>query len=108
MLQKRKFQIVSVIALICLLAGFLPGCNGNFVVKTHHGFMSPDVYELTNGDISIKYYNGNCCCIAKDVLIEMKSRIEKNEIIIDSLNNKKFVDNYLQKLCNEMRGKNSR
>jgi len=100
---RNKFnpKILAVV-LIALLCFFLPGCNG-WDVKKHSGFMSPDVYELTNGDISIKYYNGDCCCIAKEVLTEVKKRIEANQIELIKLNDKKFVDEYLQKLCNEMR-----
>jgi hypothetical protein len=74
-----------------------------FTVKTDHGFFGPDVYELTNGEISIKYYNGNCCCIAKEVLMEVQRRIESNELDWTKLRDKTFADQYLQKVCDELR-----
>lgn len=100
---KRFFATsVSAVALVVLLCFLLAGCN-EWKVKKHSGFMTPDVYELTNGDVSIKYYNGDCCCIAKDVLTEVKLRIENNQIDVAKLKDKKFVDDYLRNLCNEMR-----
>lgn len=101
-LQNFFSRTTLVVGLICLLCFLLAGCN-EWKVKKHGGFMTPDVYELTNGDMSIKYYNGDCCCIAKEVLTEVKKRIEANQIDVIKLNDKKFVDEYLQKLCNEMR-----
>jgi len=90
--MKKLFVLISLI--------FITACScSEFTVKTQLGVFGPDVYELTNGGISIKYYNGNCCCIAKDVLVEMKNRIEKGVIEIDSLKSKKFVDSYLRDLC---------
>ena len=91
--------MITKLSLLCVL---LAGCN-EFTIKTHRGFLSPDVYELTNGDISIKYYNGDCCCIAKEVLTEIKRRIEIGEMDATKLKDKKYVDEYLRRLCNEMR-----
>lgn len=67
--------------------------------------MSPDVYELTNGTISIKYYNGDCCCIAEKVLTEIKSRIERKKINAQKFADKYFTSCYLQSICDSLKQK---
>ena len=94
-----KKLIVLFIALILLLLA----CNNGLIIKSHHNLLGPTVYELTDGNHSIKYYNGQCCCIAKKVLEEIKQQIEDNELSWQDMKNKEFADKYLQQICNELK-----
>jgi len=47
MLQKRKFQSIFVIALICWLAGFLPGCEQEEVKAKAKQAVMPEQKETT-------------------------------------------------------------
>lgn len=92
--MKRILMLAAIVVLIL-------GCS-EFTVKTDYGFLGPAVYELTNGDLSIKYYNGNCCCIAKDVLGEIKLRIETGRLDWTKLKDKQYADEYLQSVCDSL------
>jgi len=74
-------------------------------LKTHHGWLGPNVYELTDGKISITYYDGDCCCIARDVLKEIKRRVEEDNLEWGLFNDSLYTKNYLSQLCQEMRAK---
>ncbi len=93
----HKLKILTLVILL------FTGCSASWQLKTHHGFLTPNVYELTDGNISIKYYNGQCCCVAKEVLTELKTRIETGQIDPARLKDKTFVEKTLQQLCNELK-----
>lgn len=90
-------------ALFLLLTMTIIGCDGGMTLKTHGGFGNPSTYELTDGTNSITYYNGDCCCIAKYVLLEVKARVERNELRWEALiTDREFRGRYLRNLCKEM------
>lgn len=54
--------------LLLLIISVTPGCLGHVSVHTDRGWMGPDVYYATDGETEVRYYNGQCCCVAKKVL----------------------------------------
>ena len=93
-----KSRLVFFIGLMFLLVA----CSG-LTLKSHWDLFGPTVYELTDGNISIKYYNGNCCCIAKEVLEKVKKNVESGKLDWQKMQNKEFADKYLQQVCNELK-----
>jgi len=93
-----------VILVLVLMYLSLDGCN-SLTLKTHHGWLGPNVYELTDGKISITYYDGDCCCIARDVLKEIKRRVEEDNLEWGLFNDSLYTKNYLSQLFQEMRAK---
>lgn len=91
--------------LILILATLMFGCS-NLRLKTDHSWFGPDVYELTDGEISVRYYNGDCCCIAKEVLEELRYRVNSGKVDWQKFSDKKFADEYLKNLCIELKLKN--
>lgn len=89
--------------IIALMLFILSACSSTgWQVKTDRGFLGPDVYELTNGDISVKYYNQQCCCIAKEVLIELKRRIEAGKVKPERLKNNRYKEMILKQICKQL------
>ena len=106
----KKWAIIRGLVFPFLILFFgLANCGG-LTIKTSHGFMGPDVYELTDGDISVKYYNGNLCqgallkgFNAKDVLKEVKRQVESGELKWELMRNKVFAKEYLHEVCYQMK-----
>lgn len=89
------------ILLLIIAITLFVGCS-SLRLKTDHGWFGPDVYELTDGELSVRYYNGDCCCIAKEVLEELRNRVNSGKVDWQKFADKKFADEYLKQLCAEM------
>lgn len=90
--------------LFLFLVIIITSCS-SLSLKTDHGWFGPDVYELTDGEISVRYYNGDCCCIAKEVLEELHNRVDAGKVDWQKFADKKFAKEYLSKLCEELKMK---
>jgi hypothetical protein len=104
-MKNNSILFMSLFIVVLILAYLsLDGCN-SLSLKTHHGWLGPNVYELTDGVISINYYDGDCCCIAKAMLTEIKRRVEEDNLDWNLFKDSLYTKNYLSQLCQEMRGK---
>lgn len=72
-------------------------------VKTHHNFMGSDVYEATDGKVSVKYYNGECCCIAKEVLKRLAEDANSGLLDWDMMQDEIFRKAALRLVCDELK-----
>lgn len=88
------------IAFLMLLAG----CQ-HIRLSTEHSFMGPDVYVATDGKTEVRYYNGKCCCNAKEVLAAVVK--DANEGIFDwsLMRNEEYKDKRLHNMCTKIREK---
>jgi len=103
----EKIKFLRILLVVYLLIGILvlSSCS-TWRVNTSYGFLSSDTYTLTNGDIAIHYYNGDCCCIAEEVLQELKRRIESGEVNSETLRDRKYANKLLREICKELKGEN--
>jgi hypothetical protein len=74
-------------------------------VKTHHGFMGPNVFEATDGKVSVSYYNGNCCCVAEKVLESLAKQANSGMLDWNLMQFKEFRERVLKEECDKMLGK---
>jgi len=65
--------------------------------------MGPDVYSLSGNGIVVNYYNGECCCIAKEVLKELQRRVDDGELDWMKMKDETFRDEYLRQVCRELK-----
>ena len=95
----KKIKLLRILLVVYLLISILVllSCS-TWRVNTSYGFLSSDTYILTNGDIAIHYYNGDCCCIAEEVLQELKRRIELGEVNSEMLRDKEYVNKLLREI----------
>jgi hypothetical protein len=89
--------------LLIVFALALAGCVG-VTVHTHHGFMGPDTYEATDGKVSVGYYNGDCCCVAEQVLDNLAAKANKGELDWSKMADEKFKRETLWNECVKVRG----
>lgn len=92
-------MIKNIIIVICLL--FLFGCGVR--VKTNWGFMGPDVYVASDGNIEVIYYNGECCCIAKEVLESLSYKANHGELDWAKMSDKEFRKTTLLEECTRLK-----
>jgi hypothetical protein len=85
----------------CLLV--LSGCSG-VTVKTHHGFMGPDSWEATDGQVSVSYYNGDCCCVAERVLLNLAAQANRQELDWSKMADPEFSQSALAAECKKLQG----
>ena len=97
-------MIIKVYLFALFLTLFLIGCNNGLTLKSHYNLFGSTVYELTDGNISIKYYNGLCCCIAKEVLEEIKTMVSEGELNWYKFADKKYADERLKVICKMVKG----
>ena len=81
---------------------FFFGCK-TVRVKSHWGYMGPSTYEATDGTISVFYYNGNCCCVAEQVLINLADRANRGEFQWSIMADKAMKDKMLEEECQRMK-----
>lgn len=74
-------------------------------VKHHHGFMGPDTWEATDGKISVPYYNGNCCCVAEQVLQNLADKANSKEMDWSKMADPEFRSAILQSECRKVKGR---
>lgn len=89
---------IIVVTMIALLILFSFGCS-SVRIDTHHGFLAPDVYELTDGSVSYFYYNGDCCCVAKEVLENVLADYKSDKISQHNWVDKEFMYKYIDSIC---------
>jgi hypothetical protein len=95
-------KIVSFI-LLSLLLICVSSCG--LRVKTYHNWFGPDIYTLTDGNYKLMYYNGDCCCVAKQVLEKIKDEIKTGyvewpRVVLDH----EYKEYCLKHYCDELRG----
>jgi len=78
--------------------GLLAGCV-RVEVKTHHGWTGPDTYEATDGKVSVTYYNGLCCCVAKQVLESLAGKANAGKLDWSMMANDSFKNRTLSEEC---------
>lgn len=73
----RRAAIVSCIFVLFLCAG----CASTRI-STHRMFMYPTTYTIEDREtgVSVGYYNGNCCCVAEEVLHHVQKGIEAGTV----------------------------
>jgi hypothetical protein len=59
-------------------------------------------YRLSDDKISVVYASSMCPCIAREVLDEVKRRVESKELDWLKMADDKFAQDYLEKVCREM------
>jgi hypothetical protein len=96
--MNRTFSI----ALTLFFSTLLFGCAG-ISIKTHSGFIGPDIYEATDGKIPVYYYNGDCCCIAKEVLEVLADRANRQDVDWNLMLNQVVRDSILQRTCDSLK-----
>jgi hypothetical protein len=74
-------------------------------VKTHYGWMGPDTWEATDGKVSVNYYNGDCCCIAKEVLQSLADQANSGAFNWVMMDDQRFREETLSQRCRRMQGK---
>ena len=82
---------------ILILLIILTGCGVR--IDVHRSIMAPDVYELTDGSVSYFYANGDCCCIAEEVVESVLGDYKNGKISQQQWNDKQFMKNYLDSTC---------
>jgi hypothetical protein len=82
--------------LLCLF-----GCGVR--VKAHYGFMGPDTYEATDGKVSVHYYNGNCCCVAKEVLESLANEANSGKLDWVLMEFPEFRERVLAEECKKVK-----
>lgn len=80
-----------------ILILLLVGCGVR--VHTDRGWMGPNVYYATDGKIEVRYYNGQCCCIAKKVLESLADRANSGKLDWNRMADEKFQDYELALQC---------
>lgn len=61
--------------------------------------MGPDVYYATDGKTEVRYYNGQCCCVAKKVLESLADRANSGELDWSKMADKDFRSFELKQQC---------
>lgn len=58
------------LTILALLISLTISCTIQHKVKLYeeNGYGGPTIWTASNGRVSVSYYNGQCCCIAKYVL----------------------------------------
>lgn len=74
------------------------------VVKTDHGFMSPDVFYATDGKIEVRYYSGNCT-VAKQVLESLADKANSGVLDWNNMADKEYQEIVLREECQRIKGK---
>lgn len=90
-------KLILAIAVISLNAGCALGKEVK--VKTHYNLFGPTVWEATDGTTSVTYYNGNCCCVAEEVLESLARQANQNELHWPKMADEKFKKAILNAEC---------
>jgi hypothetical protein len=86
------------ILIICICCFVLCSC-GRVRVKTSWGYMGPNTYIATDGKIEVRYYNGACCCVAKQVLESLADKANSGELDWSLMADKEFRSKTLSDEC---------
>ena len=90
-------RLSKIVVLSCLIACFM-SCS--YVrVYTDHGFMGPDTFVATDGNVGVRYWNGRCCCVAKKVLESLAYRANSGDLDWNRMSDEKFRDFELDLQC---------
>lgn len=65
--------------------------------------MGPDMYEATDGKIPVYYHDGDCCCIAEEVLESLADRANKHDFDWMIMGDQVVRDSMLWKTCDSLR-----
>jgi hypothetical protein len=95
-----------ILLIICsiIFVGAFTAC-ADVRVKTHHGWMGPSTWEATDGKISVSYYNGNCCCVAEQVLKNLAEKANRHELDWRQMADPKFREDALANECKKLQSK---
>lgn len=88
--------------LLILLLVFLVSCH-DIEIKTHNNFFGSTTYEATDGEISVHYYNGQCCCVAKEVLERLIEKTESGRYVWEFMKDQEYQDMALTEMCYEVK-----
>lgn len=93
----KKIIFAAMIAVLSLTLA----CSsvGRVKVSTDRGFMGPDVYVATDGQTEVRYYNGRCCCVAKNVLERLAARANSGDLDWGAMEDPATRDRELADLC---------
>lgn len=97
-LKPQKQGIMKRLLLMVCCVCLLSGCAG-VTVKTHHGWMGPDTWEATDGKVSVSYYNGNCCCVAEEVLQTLADKANSGQFDWSKMADEKYKEQVLADTC---------
>lgn len=87
----------ATVLILMLLTLSMTACSG-LQVKEHETWSGVNSYELTDGDISVRYYKSSCP-FPKETLEAVIKEVQKGFVIWELMNDRKYRDLVLKEQC---------
>ena len=65
--------------------------------------MSPEIYEATDGNISVYFYDGSCCCVAKKVLENLAYKANTGGLDWKKMEDESYQKQILSEECEKIK-----